>query len=391
MHSDGCNTEEEPEEDEAPDTTTGSAMPCNVTVWVDAGLVSEQLDCCPQEGQAVTLGDVLVAVSSVLTRNRRSSRTIGRSLLESMQPVFVWGPDNAFGVEDPDYLRERFVLHSDGKVQCGRLLEGKGGGRISEASDSFEVLVRVRNHPERVGTRRTAGCGCPSGRPAPWATCSEPHFPLERGIARVDHHSWRKLEPPNWFDDELCNAFLFQVNTGTPSGTAAYCVSTFFMPALVAGAMPYHRAAAIFLPRGQEDSSPWSRYNMLLVPLHIDDNHWACITIQAAIQGPTQIMQLKIYDSLSSRGGRAAAKALAVTLQDCMESTGWKGPVTVEAADCPQQPNDHDCGPFMLLVMCLLALNQPFSDHADLFSNTRRMREKIGKVIHTGLANAFTV
>ena len=32
--------------------------------------------------------------------NRRSSRTIGRSLLESMQPVFVWGPDNAFGVEE---------------------------------------------------------------------------------------------------------------------------------------------------------------------------------------------------------------------------------------------------------------------------------------------------
>ena len=109
-------------------------------------------------------------------------------------------------------------------------------------------------------------------------------------------------------------------------------------PRSVAGAMPYHRAAAIFLPRGQEDSSPWSRYNMLLVPLHIDDNHWACITIQAAIPGPTQIMQLKIYDSLSTRGGRAAAKALAATLQAFMESTGWKGPVTVEAADCPQQP-----------------------------------------------------
>ena len=116
---------------------------------------------------------------------------------------------------------------------------------------------------------------------------------------------------------------LHQVNTGTPSGTstAAYCVSTFLMPALVAGAMPYHRAAAIFLPRGQEDSSPWSRYNMLLVPLHIDDNHWACITIQAAIRGPTQIMQLKIYDSLSRRGGRAAAKALAATL-GCKPS--WK-------------------------------------------------------------------
>lgn len=231
-----------------------SAVPCKVTAHILAGLHSERLECVPpNDWQAVTLGDIVAATSRLIC-------SVSADHID--QYTFVWGPCNkhSFAVTR-EFLSEPFLLHSDGTVRCGALLQGHGGGQIAEASDSFEVMVLVRSLPADT----THGGAASPGDP----------LPLVRGLACVGQYSWQRLEAPRWFDDELCNAFL--------------------------------------------------------------------------------IIHLMSYDSRQHRNSQTV-HTFAALLQDFLRDLGWQGSVQCVAEEnCPQQANGYDCGPFMLLMACLLA------------------------------------
>ena len=55
--------------------------------------------------------------------------------------------------------------------------------------------------------------------------------------------------------------------------------------------------------------------------------------------------------------------------------------------DNPQQANSDDCGPFMLLLACLLAMGEDVDRHIQLFENMAKVRQRIGTVIQHGLAD----
>ena len=357
------------------DNVDGSAEPCSVTAFVTAGLISERVDCMPDGGHAVTLGDVVNVVSGVLSAYATMPSD------DSCVLKFVWGPnDNAFEIGDATFLRERFLLHSDGKVQCGRLLESKGGGRISAMTDSFEIMVLARlSQPGRVQRLEQEHRGPTSD------AVTDADLPLERGIARVDRHSWRKLQPGQWFDDELCNAFLAQVNA---SCSRAYCVPTHFMSSLAYHAvhMPHARLAALFIPGCVDEPAFWSRHQMLLVPLHIAGSHWALITMDVRLS--ENCITLTSYDSWRAGRQRDATAALSSELRRFVEGLGWQGRIEEHVSDdCPQQHNNDDCGPCMLLVACLLAMGQDANSHRALFGRMDEVRVRIGTVIKAGLTD----
>ena len=347
------------------DTVNRSALPCRVTAYAMAGLIYERVDCTPDGAEAVTLGDVVAAISDVLS----SYATMPSDLTCALR--FVWGPnDNAFEIGDVAYLREPFLLHSDGKVQCGHLLESKGGGRISAVTDSLEIMVLARLSRPWPDHRTPTGD-------------TDADLPLERGIARVDHHSWRKLKPGQWFDDELCNAFLAQVNAACRQ---AYCVATHFMSSLAyhAAHLPHARLAALFVPGCADEPAFWSRFQMLLVPLHVANNHWALATIVVRLR--ENCITIKRYDSWRAGRQHEATAALSNELRSFVEGLGWQGTIEEHVSeDSPQQHNNHDCGPCMLLLACLLAMGENADSHRAVFGRMDEVRRRIGTVIKVGL------
>ena len=73
-------------------------------------------------------------------------------------------------------------------------------------------------------------------------------------------------------------------------------------------------------------------------------------------------------------------------LQAFLRGLGWQGRVQCAVEDnCPQQANGYDCGPFMLLMACLLATGQGFEGQ---FDDMLRVRQRIGVAIRDGLAAA---
>ena len=332
-------------------------MPCKVTAHIVAGLHSEQLQCTPpNDWQAVTLGDIVAATSRL---------NCGLPADHIEQYTFVWGPNDkhSFAVTR-DFLEEPFLLHSDGTVQCGALLQGHSGGQITEASDSFEVMVLVRSLPADSGSAASPG---------------DPP-PLVRGLARVGQHSWQRLTAPRWFDDELCNAFLAQVNEATTTSDV-YCVPTFFCDSLVTGSMRPDRLAATFFPDCRDDPRFWDRSHVVLLPIHFNRDHWSLMTLRR--QGDT--IHLTWYDSLQ-HGKSGTRNAFVTILQTFLRDLGWQGSVQCAVEDnCPRQTNGYDCGPFMLLMACLLATRQAFEGQ---FDDMPLVRQRIGVAIHEGLAAA---
>ena len=330
-------------------------MPCKVTAHIVAGSRSEQLDFTPpNDWQPVTLGEIVAATSRL---------NCGLSADHIEQYTFVWGPNDkhSFAVTR-EFLSEPFLLHSDGTVQCGALLQGHSGGQITEASDSFEVMVLVRSLPADSG-----GAASPGDPP-----------PLVRGLARVGQLSWQTLKAPHWFDDELCNAFLAQVDEAT-STSDAYCVPTFFCDSLATGGMQPGKLAAIFFPDCRNDPCFWDRSSVVLLPIHVNRDHWSLVGLRR--QGET--IHLTAYDSLQHRN-RRTLHAFAELLQGFLRGLGWQGSVQYAVEEtCPQQANGYDCGPFMLLMACLLATGQAFEGQ---FDNMIDVRRRIGKAICEGLA-----
>ena len=201
---------------------------------------------------------------------------------------------------------------------------------------------------------------------------------LVRGLARVGQLSWQRLEAPHWFDDELCNAFLAQVNEAT-STSDAYCVPTFFCDSLVTGGMQPGKLAAIFFPDCRNDPCFWDKSSVVLLPIHVNRDHWSLVGL--CRRGDT--IHLTAYDSLQHRT-RRTWHALTELLQDFLRGLGWQGSVQFAVEEeCPQQTNGYDCGPFMLLMACLLATGQAFEGQ---FDNMLHVRQRIGKAIREGLA-----
>ena len=340
-----------------------SAVPCRVTAYVVAGLRSERLECTPcNDWTAVTLGDIVEATSRVL-----AGFSCGLSADHTDQYTFVWGADkrHSFTVTS-ESLSDPFLLHSDGTVRCGALLQGHSGGQITEASDSFEVMVLVRSCPADT----TRGGAASPGEPPP----------LVCGLARVGQHSWQRLEAPHWFDDELCNAFLARVNEATTT-SAVYCVPTFFGDTLVMGSMQPGRLAAVFFSDCRDDPRFWDRSSTVLLPIHANRDHWALMRLCRR----DDTIYLTSYDSLQCRNSRAV-HTFAAQLQGFLRHLGWQGGVQYVAEEnCPQQANGYDCGPFMLLMVCLLATGQAFEGQ---FDNMPNVRQRIGLAIREGLAAA---
>ena len=351
-------SEEHPESSTGTNTSVDqSAVPCKVTAHIVAGSRSEQLDFTPpNDWQPVILGDIYAAVSVL---------NCGLSADHIEQYTFVWGPSDkyTFAVTS-EFLSEPFLLHSDGTVRCGPLLQGHGGGRITEASASFEVMVLVRSLP-------ADRCGAASPGDPP---------PLVRGLARVGQDSWQRLQAPHWFDDELCNAFLAQVNEAT-TPSEAYCVPTFFCDSLVTGSMQPARLAAIFFPDCRNDPCFWDRSTRVLLPIHVNKDHWSLI----ALSRRDDTIHLTSYDSLQHRNSTTVT-AFAEILQAFLRDLKWRGSVQCAVEEkCPRQANGYDCGPFMLLMACLLATGQAFEGQ---FDNMLDVRRRIGLAIREGLAAA---
>ena len=324
----------------------GSKIPCNVTAFLSTGLVQERIDCTPVDGQPVKLRDLAAGVSTVLG-----------FLITVDCLVCVWGPGQKFQFASREYAEEAFLLCTDGRVQCGPFC----GGCISSDSNSFELFLMVL---EPLATPQEDV-----------ASAQQIEFPLDRGIACVSWHSWRRLQSPEWFDDELCNAFLSQVNCAT---SEVCCVPSHFVGCLVAGAMAHVRLARLFIPGCHTDNAFWDRLPLLLFPVHVNGNHWALI----AMECKAGCISLKQYDSLqkvhpSTRQMQAVLKEFRVFLR----SMGWQGEIADCVEDGPQQSNGHDCGPYMLATALVLALGRALCDCAGLFENMMNTRGRIGDVI----------
>ena len=125
---------------------------------------------------------------------------------------------------------------------------------------------------------------------------------------------------------------------------------------------------------------------MLLVPLHITGNHWALTTIVVNLR--ENRITLTTYDSLRAGRHQEAVAALLNELRRLVEGLGWQGEIEEHVSeDCPQQHNNHDCGPFMLLMAYLLAMGEDTNRHKALFGKMEEVRRRIGMVIRVGLTD----
>ena len=346
--------EEDPHPASAVGTVDATAEPCRVTAYMCLGSVWERLDCAPSaQGHAVTVRDVFVAAVAVCN---------GLTLDEL---VIVWGPGHGARCETSD-AGECFLQHADGTVQCGRLLAAVGGGAITQESDSFECVL------QRRGPHNPADAGLE-------------FLPLERGLATVAHESWKRLDSPSWFDDELCNAFIAQLNALLhKTHVAAFVVPTFFLPYLLMGHMSPATVARMFIPGCRQEASFWTRYPTLLFPLHFV-NHWALL--EARYCAASQRITLVGYDSLDHGGPHMDdMRATQAEVSSFLGSLGWTGETVCSTApDCPPQLNGHDCGPFMLLTACLLATGRPATSSSAWFADMAQARAMIGQSIRFGL------
>ena len=141
------------------------------------------------------------------------------------------------------------------------------------------------------------------------------------------------------------------------------------------------RLAAIFFPECRNDPCFWDKSSVVLLPVHVNKDHWSLMAL--CRRGDT--IHLTSYDSLQHRNS-PTLHAFAALLQGFLRELGWHGSVQCAVEEkCPRQANGYDCGPFMLLMACLLATGQAFEGQ---FDNMLHVRRRIGVAIREGLAAA---
>ena len=164
-----------------------------------------------------------------------------------------------------------------------------------------------------------------------------------------------RLQPPRWLNEEIISAYLQlikQRNLIHPSLPRIYIASTYLF-------------AKVNKRNGYKRVLRWTRkidifnHDLILFPVfHL--HHWALCAVD--LRGRS----LTYYDSWErSRHTWFPWIAEKITEYLCAEFVDKKGKMWREAgrlfklcADVPYQPNNHDCGPFMLMNAAAVAAGE---------------------------------
>jgi sentrin-specific protease 1 len=181
--------------------------------------------------------------------------------------------------------------------------------------------------------------------------------------------------PGIWLNDEVIEYYnrllMTPLMTRENPAVRAYWLPTFFYPILVGRtqverrkthnfdrAKPFTRADFTLRRAGMDNI--FRDAQLILVPLHLDDAHWALAVVDLRRQN------IYYYDSLL-RGnfyddGRKHLKRLQLWLADAWAEKGLANPTPVipqwplvVVRNIPQQRNGYDCGVFSTMFGRLLA------------------------------------
>lgn len=180
----------------------------------------------------------------------------------------------------------------------------------------------------------------------------------------------RTLQATEWLDDVIINGYIYLINDRDKrrnSGTQqVFGFESYFWPALS--------------KKGHQHVRRWTRninvfsLDKLLVPLHLNTDHWALAVLNFREK------RCDYYDSLSAKKNRFFQKKIWPVLRDYLEqeskdkqvpfsSDGW----TAFCAPCPQQQNGCDCGVFTLRFAECVSLNAEWNFSQEDIPQLRRI------------------
>ena len=200
------------------------------------------------------------------------------------------------------------------------------------------------------------------------------------------------LEGRNWINDEVVNFYCSMLNekSGTPGFNKVFCYNTFLYTSLVntftnkslTSITEIHKSIGHQKPKNLFDNEK------ILFPIHLNGNHWACISANIVFDDDNTLVNLHYYDSLpvSEQQMLTRLNIIEKFLELEVEMRKTNGynkrktdskpedikPLKIEfpqfrkgkgiESNNPHQKNGYDCGVFMIL--CLrseaMSIQNPF-------------------------------
>jgi sentrin-specific protease 1 len=160
------------------------------------------------------------------------------------------------------------------------------------------------------------------------------------------------LKGTTWVNDEVVNCYCSLINRASflastdprdSESIHVLCFSTFFVTRYMDP--PTNTTSYGAVKKWNKKDGDFSLYEILIFPVHADNNHWICILVDIAAK------KVSTYDSL--RGGETNVK-YTDSVVDFLSSRDTRREIKIGAESfdrvdvgVPQQDNYHDCGVFV--------------------------------------------